>query len=69
MPLISSVELKDEVLHPLYVTGFSDGESTFTVSIVRSKSYSTGWAVHLSFAIGLNQKDIALLYLIKSFFL
>lgn len=55
-------------LDPYWVTGFSDGESTFVVSMTKDNEYTTGWRVGLVFAIGLNQKDTILLEHIKSYF-
>lgn len=53
--------VKKEILNPWYVTGFTDGEGTFTYS----------WSSNnlaLYFAIKLNFEDRELLYTIKSFF-
>lgn len=51
-----------------YITGFSDGESTFHISIYKNSKYRTGWAVIPSFTFGLHGKDLALLYQIQSYF-
>lgn len=53
-------------LDPYYITGFSDGESTFIVSLTKDNEYKTGWRVGLAFAIGLHEKDVMLLEHIKS---
>ena len=50
-----------EIIDPWYVTGFCDGESTFTYS--RSNN-----SLSLYFAIKLNVDDRELLYKIKDFF-
>lgn len=64
-------------LHPDYVAGLCDGESTFTISISKDnrirKSSSISnksiiFNVHPSFAISLNIKDIQLIYSLQSFF-
>jgi len=55
-------------LYPYYITGFSDGESTFVVSLTKDNEYKTGWRVGLVFAIGLHEKDVMLLKHIKSKF-
>ena len=55
-------------LDPYYITGFSDGESTFIVSLTKDNEYKTGWRVGLAFAIGLHEKDVMLLEHIKSKF-
>jgi hypothetical protein len=55
-------------LNPFYVTGFSDAESTFVVSIVKRSYMKTGWSVAPIFKIELHKKDLSLLNQIKSFF-
>ena len=67
-------------LDPFFVTGFSDGESSFTISISkdnrkrktnrrlsRSKSCEL-YSVHPSFSIGLNKKDENLIFKLQYFF-
>ena len=54
-------------LNPNFITGFSDGESTFSFSISRSNS-KRGWIITLSYSIELHRKDIDLLKKIQSFF-
>nr|YP_009262113.1 LAGLIDADG endonuclease [Chrysoporthe deuterocubensis]AMX22188.1 LAGLIDADG endonuclease [Chrysoporthe deuterocubensis] len=83
---VFSSDLLDEVpkLHPWFVTGFSDAESCFSISILRRRSLSissnntdvdisksNNWAkigVEAEFQIGLNIKDVELLHLIKASF-
>lgn len=55
-------------LNPFYVTGFSDAESCFLVSIVKRSYLKTGWSVAPNFKIVLHKKDLPLLNQIKSFF-
>jgi hypothetical protein len=57
-----------EKVNPYFVSGFSDAESTFGISIYKKKEYKTGWHVRVEFAIGIHAKDKALLYQIQSFF-
>ena len=47
--------------NPWYLTGFSDGESNFTVRIVPSNTTNIGWSVQPVFQIGLHKKDLSLL--------
>ena len=54
-------------LNPWFLTGFSDGESNFTVRIFKSNSVKLGWAVQLVFQIGLYKKDLNLLKKIQTF--
>lgn len=37
-----SISIKKPVLHPYFVTGFSDGESYFSISLIGSSKMSTG---------------------------
>jgi hypothetical protein len=39
---ISSISIKKATLHPYFVTGFSDGESYFSISLNRSSKMNTG---------------------------
>jgi hypothetical protein len=55
-------------LNPYYVTGFSDAESSFTVTIHKNSELRTGWGVKACFKISLHSKDLALLKLIHLFF-
>lgn len=61
-------ENKKSTLNPWFVTGFIDGEGSFTVSIRKNSKYSLGWSVEIQFKIGLHQKDIAILEQIQSYF-
>ena len=54
-------------LNPWFVTGFTDGDGSFTVSVTKKKS-GTGWKVVPVYTIGLDQKDLDLLVQIKAFF-
>nr|QBM09687.1 hypothetical protein [Dactylella sp.] len=55
-----------ENLSLAYISGFSDGESSFTISIEANKGIKTGWEVKPSFSIHLHIKDLALLLRIQS---
>nr|AER27908.1 LAGLIDADG endonuclease [Phialocephala helvetica] len=55
-------------LNPMWVTGFSDGESSFSVSIARNSLYKTGYKFIPAFAIELKDKDLDLLHKIQCFF-
>jgi len=54
-------------LNPWFVTGFTDGDGSFAVSITKKKS-GTGWKIVPMFTIGLDKKDLDLLVQIKAFF-
>jgi hypothetical protein len=55
-------------LSPYYVSGFSDGESSFHVSVLTKKGYKTGFQVIPVFTTQLHVKDLSLLLKIQSFF-
>jgi hypothetical protein len=55
-------------LNPYYVTGFTDGDGCFYVSISPDSKYKTGYRVKAQFQIGLHIKDLALLEEIQLFF-
>ena len=50
-----------------FVTGLADGEGCFTIKILRSNQYKTGWSVTLSFQVILHIKYINLLENLKRF--
>lgn len=53
-------------LNPFWVTGFSDGDSSFTVKF--KKRINLTWQILPVFQIGLNIKDKDIIYKIKYFF-
>nr|YP_009926597.1 hypothetical protein [Wolfiporia cocos]QNH92655.1 hypothetical protein [Wolfiporia cocos] len=56
-------------LHPWFVTGLSDAESCFNISISKSsKKSKLGWVVQARFIIELHKKDLALLREVQTFF-
>ena len=55
-------------LSPNYVSGFSDGESSFHISVLKKKGYKEGFQVLPVFTIQLHSKDITLLESIRNFF-
>lgn len=55
-------------LNPLYVTGFADAESSFTVSIYKNETSKLGWRVKPYFSIELHKEDLIILNSIQSFF-
>jgi NADH:ubiquinone oxidoreductase subunit K len=56
------------ILHPLFVSGFTDAEGSFVVTILKKAGYKTGWAIQARFQIKLHETDRALLVLIQKFF-
>ena len=54
--------------NPGFFTVYSDGESSFIISIYKKIICKTGWQVHTIFAIHIHQKDEILLRRIQSYF-
>jgi len=55
-------------LNPWYITGFSDAESSFSVSIDRLIKRNLGWRVQAKYQICLHERDLSLLLKIQQFF-
>ena len=55
-------------LHPWFITGFADAESSFSIIFRPNNKLKTGWSVEACFSIGLHNKDLALLELIRASF-
>jgi hypothetical protein len=55
-------------LNPWYLTGFSDGESNFTVRIFKSNTTKLGWTIQPVFQIMLHKRDLDLLKKIQGYF-
>lgn len=56
-------------LNPWFVTGFSDGEATFSVTIRENPSKNgIGWQILFTFQIGMHSRDIHILNKIQTFF-
>lgn len=59
---------KPITLKPYYVTGFSDADASFHLSVLKNKQYKTGYHVLPLFSIQLHIKDLLLLEQIKDYF-
>ena len=55
-------------MNPWFVTGFSDAEGCFSISVLKNEKRTLGMSVQLMFKINLHKKDQALLKQIQSFF-
>ena len=60
-------QIKESKLDPNFVSGFVDGEGSFSVTFIKDKYYKSGWQIKTSFSIGLHKKDKALLENIQNF--
>jgi hypothetical protein len=58
----------DEKLNPNFVSGFVDGNSSFSLRLERSNKGKIGWKVFPIFYIKVQSKEIALLHSIQLFF-
>lgn len=63
--LATKLHLKLNSLNPWFITGFSDGESNFTVRIIKNSS-GKGWTIQPVFQISLHKKDLDLLKKIQA---
>jgi hypothetical protein len=66
--LISKIKSYNSPLNPDFITGFTDAEGSFSVSILKRHIYKTGWSINPVFTISLHNRDTDLLYRIQSFF-
>lgn len=64
----NNFDQNENKLHPQYVTGFSDAESTFSLKIVKRSTNKTGWHIKPIFRIELHHIDALILKNIHSFF-
>jgi len=55
-------------LKPYFVTGFTDGEGSFIISITKNPESRLGFRVKAIFRINLHKEDLVLLKLIQSYF-
>lgn len=54
--------LKIDTLNPWIITGFTDAEGCFTVSIIPSNTHKNGYQIRSIFTINLNKKDLTLFW-------
>lgn len=55
-------------LEPNFITGFSDGESSFSISLIKRSASKAGLGILHSFSILIHNRDLALLHQIQLFF-
>ena len=65
--LNSNGPIKTKTLHPYWVTGFADAESSFILKISK-RNRTFPWCVIPTFTIELHERDLDLLILIQEFF-
>lgn len=68
--LILCKKEEEQKLHPYFITGFSDGESTFSIRISKSKTNKLGFAISPIYAIcaEANIENLKLLKKVQKFF-
>ena len=64
----SASKIEDSTLPPYWVTGFTDGEGTFSLKVSKSSSTRSGYNVVPEFKIELHNREIMLLRRIHAFF-
>jgi hypothetical protein len=55
-------------LHPWFITGFADAESSFIILVNKNSNYKMGYSLQACFSICIHKKDRALLERIASFY-
>lgn len=55
-------------INPFFITGFTDAEGSFMISIVKYPGLRTGWKVQARFVITQHERDLELIKEIQSFF-
>lgn len=60
--------LKESTLHPWFITGLFDAESSFVVTILKNSRYKTGWNVQARVQIKMYEKDRALIKAVQDYF-
>lgn len=64
-----STNLPDNnLLNPWFISGFTDAEGSFVISIVKDPLTRTGWNIQLRFKIDLHEKDLPILEGFKTYF-
>lgn len=53
-------------LNPWFITGFTDAEGCFSISLYKDSTRSLGWRVGAEFLIGLHERDVGLLRAIQA---
>ena len=57
-----------QIFNPWFITGFTDAEGSFVISVVKDPKTKTGWNLILRFKIDLHIKDLSILEGIQKFF-
>ena len=64
----SSSNCKNSSIHPWFITGLFDAESSFVVIILKNPRYKTGWNVQARVQIKMHERDRDLILKIQEFF-
>ena len=59
---------KKVLLQSFWITGFTDGEGSFHVSIIKNKNYKLGWQVEPCFKLTQHERDKSVLKCIQNYF-
>lgn len=54
--------------NPQFITGFTDGEGCFNITISKDNKYKCGWRIYLVFVVVLHSKDKVVLDCFKNYF-
>jgi LAGLIDADG endonuclease/NADH-ubiquinone/plastoquinone oxidoreductase, chain 3 len=61
-------EISEVPLDPNWISGFSEGDSSFIITIRSNSTHKQGWGVEAIYSIELNEREYPLLMKIQSFF-
>lgn len=56
------------LLHPWWITGYTDGEGSFVIKTTEAKTCAIGYTVRLIYQISVHPSDEAILHSLKAFF-
>ena len=57
-----------QIFNPWFITGFTDAEGSFVISLVKDLKTKTGWNILVRFKIDLHKKDLFILEGIQKYF-
>lgn len=65
---MKNVQLKNNIINPWFITGFTDAEGCFYISISKNSKFKTGWKVVAYYEIHLHSNSIKILESIQKEF-
>ena len=65
---LNIIGIPEKSLNGYYVTGFCDGEASFSIPFQKNLKSTLGWSTRAVFQIGVHERDRIILELIKQYF-